>query len=212
MKNVVFGACTALALAGTIGLAAQTPTQPKPDPQRQPMTQRPGMQNDSITLTGCLKAADAVTAGEATGTPKAAMPAGTQFVLTDVEHGGAMDKTAGTDGRAATGRSDHAAMMDNAMFALKTSGASVDLKSHVNEKVQVTGTIAGMDKMGMGKDDKGVTSAREGQSATVPRTQPGTPSPSTGKATDGAHAGMGSDMWHTLTVSSITKLTGSCGS
>ena len=213
MNNAVFAACGALALAGTMTLSAQTPT-PTPMPPGWPQAQTPAepMQKPAVgtmTVTGCLKAADSTmgaTPGGAMAKPGATMPgsvmAGARYMLTDVAmdgqvRGGLMGTPiAGAPAPAtATGAPAHA--MATQYLVVGASG--VDLSAHVGHKVSITGSVA---------------HAHAGMPGNKPMAKPDMPATRPGDAPKPNAMGMdhmGADKgWSTLTASSITMVSATC--
>lgn len=114
MKHVI--AATCLAVAGAVGLAAQTP------PAQEQAKQKPSMSaaGKTETVTGCLKA------GEKAGT----------YVLSGVKSGMAAEKGAAAGGE----------KMGGMTLNVMVDPGGPDLKPHVGHTVQLTGSYAAGDK------------------------------------------------------------------
>ena len=216
MKNAIVAACGALALASTMTLSAQTPP-PTPAPPGWPKAtapaepgQKPAM--GAMTLTGCLKAADATTGaaqGAATAKPGATTPGSVipaaRFLLTDVSMDGQM--RGGPMGTPTTGAPAPGAAAGAPAHAMATQytvvGASgVDLSAHVGHKVSLTGTMAGAHSgmPGMMPGDKPMAKPD------MPATRPGdAPKPNAGMDHMGGDKGAA-----TFTASAITMISATC--
>ncbi len=148
MKRYWSGLFVASALAATAALAADAPQAQNPantppaDKAAQPGTQRapapPSAQTrtaDTVTVTGCVQNAPMASApGASEAAPGQANRAGTQtgqrFVLrngTMASTGGAARSTVGTTG---TG-----------MTTYQLDGQTAELSTHVNHRVEITGTV-----------------------------------------------------------------------
>ena len=214
MKNAIVAACGALALASTMTLSAQTPP-PTPAPPGWPKAtapaepgQKPAM--GAMTLTGCLKAADATTGaaqGAATAKPGATTPGlvmpAARFLLTDVSMDGQM--RGGPMGTPTTGAPAPGAAAGAPTHAMATQytvvGASgVDLSAHVGHKVSLTGTMAHSGMPGMMPGDKPM--AKPDMPASRPTDAP---KPTMGMDHMGADKGAA-----TFTASSITMISATC--
>jgi len=126
---------TAFALAGALGLQAQTPqtqppsqpqtTQPAPGVDRQQPTTRstPSASDQAVTVAGCVKAEKDVPGR----TPNVAERAGMSedYILTDVK----MGQGSSTSGIGLA-----------AMYEIKGLDNS-ELKKHLNHQVEITGTL-----------------------------------------------------------------------
>jgi hypothetical protein len=204
MNNAIFAACGALALASTMTLSAQTPT-PTPAPPAWPQVTAPAEPGQKpamgvMTMTGCLKAADAT---------MATTPADARYVLANA----AMDRPLfGAPPAAAPGTATPPAH-PMAMQYTVVAGTGVDLTAHVNHQVRLTGTVAGAHAgmPGMMPGDKPMTTPAAGKPmakpAEMPAARPGdAPRPSpVGMDHMGADKG-----WSTFTASSITMISATC--
>ena len=139
MKKYWSGSVAAMALAVTAGLAAQgqnPANTPPPDAsapagvQRAPAPPSAQTRPETVTISGCLQNAPAVTArGAAAESPAAAAGTRPQFILSSA----AMTSTAkpgqavGTAGSAAT--------------TYQLQGEATMLSPHLNKKVEVTGAV-----------------------------------------------------------------------
>jgi hypothetical protein len=137
MKRVLTATCLAASFAvglaaqstGTAGAAATTSQDPQAAGQRG---------GGPRTVTGCLRAGD--TAGSFMLTDVQGLGGRGQASGTGATAGGA---TAGAAGATAGTTAGGAAQGGPPMSVMLTADASVDLKSHVGHKVEVTGTLAG---------------------------------------------------------------------
>lgn len=135
MKKLFSAVVLCGVVGGAMGVAGQG--QPQPTPAEAP---RP------VVMSGCLNAWD----GKMSSAPTPEMPtpasAPAQFVLTNAveEPAATAPSPAGTpetlppSGVATAQKSG----MAHASYLLRTEGQSVDLRSHVGHKVQLTGTLA----------------------------------------------------------------------
>jgi hypothetical protein len=140
--NAWFGTSVAVVGICAAGLIAQTPTESQTS-------------SSPITVVGCLQHAGdqagtagttGSTAGAATGTSGS-----TGFILTNAKSGSESSSTAGA---AATGTSG-----SGSTYTL--DGAASELSSHVNQQVEITGTLASS------STDTGTSSASSGQKLKV---------------------------------------------
>jgi hypothetical protein len=192
MHHSLFAALGAIAVAGTMTLAAQTPTPPTPRPQTPtPSPSTPSRTDDkTMTLTGCLKSADGAADSSRTtpGTPSGAASAtATKFVLTDIETDSMGSSPSTTPSTTGTTPGTTGTTMSKANAGKQytlTADAGVNLAAHLNHKVRVTGKISDMP-------------APSGST-----TRPGETSPSADRTS--------MDKGQTLAVSSVTMISGSC--
>jgi hypothetical protein len=139
MMTPQFLATATFAMLGSLTVAAQTPTpSSRPQPPSTPMTGQSDQKADqkSITLTGCLKAWDAsMDTSRGAGAPGTRDNAATspKFVLSNAKH----DQMTG--GSAAVMPGDHTASAANSTQYGLAAGSGVDLSTHVNHQVRVTG-------------------------------------------------------------------------
>ena len=215
MNNAIFAACGALALAGTMTLSAQTPA-PTPAPPGWPKATAPAEPGQkpapsTMTVTGCLKAADTTTAAaegataaKPGGTMPGSMTAAARYMLTDVSMDGQM--RGGPMGTPTTGAPAPIAGAPAHAMATQyavVGAAGVDLSPHVGHKVSITGTVA---------------DAHAGMPGMAPGTKPmAKPDMPTARPTDAPKPNpmgmghMGADKgWSTLTASSVTMISASC--
>ena len=152
---------TALALAGTLGLHAQTPQTPSPTTSRPTSTdQRTGTTSgsaQSVTVSGCLKAEKDVP-GRTSSADRAGMS--DDYLLTNVKMGSG---------------SSTSAMGLAPMYEIKGI-SDAELKKHINHQIEVVGTVEN-------NDSTGSTSATTGGSTT------GTSAGSTAGTTSGSTSG-----------------------
>lgn len=197
MKHAIIAACGAVAVAGTLTLAAQTPPRPQA-PRPSPST--PSRTDEkAITVTGCLKAWDATT-GAAAATPApadtvAGAPAG-RFVLTNVEP----DVIDGASEAAPTSGAAARSTTESKQYVL-TADAGVNLAAHLNHKVRLTGKATPMaDHSAAGATARPTEPSRPGEMPPPAPAEPG-------------HATPGHDVakaFTTLAVSSVTMISASC--
>jgi hypothetical protein len=145
MKRYWSGLFVAGALAATaaLGAQAQNPANtPPPDNAAQPGTQRtpapPSAQtraDNTVTVTGCVQNAPMASAPGASATPpgqanRSGSQTGQRFVLSN----GTMAST-GASGRSAVGTTG------TGMTTYQLDGQTADLSTHVNHRVEITGTL-----------------------------------------------------------------------
>jgi hypothetical protein len=180
MKRI--GTFTAIAFGWAAVLAAQGAGQQQPPsqpgrsggPGDKPTTQ--SSQAGAITLTGCLQRAGGAAGSSASGAaaqPEAA--GGAAFILTDATMGSGSSSAsgaAGTSGSSASGAGaagtsgSAAAGRSGSTYALE--GNASEFSSHVNKRVQVTGTMASGSSgaaSGAGTPSSGAGSSGAGASA-----------------------------------------------
>ena len=208
MKRV--GTFAAIAFGSAAVLAAQGPGQTTPQPGRSggSTDTRPAQSSESgtVTLTGCLQRAGGSSTGAGSSSASGASASGASasgasFILTDASMGsgsgssasgstgaGAAGTTgssaasvAGTSGSSAAGRSGSTYMLD---------GSASELSSHVNKRVQVTGTIASGSSSGAGSSGAGTSGAGT----------PGAGASASGASSSGQH----------FRVSSVREVSGDC--
>jgi hypothetical protein len=214
MKRV--GTFAAIAFGSAAVLAAQGPGQTTPQPGRSggSTDTRPAQSSESgtVTLTGCLQRADGSSTGAGSSSASGASASGASatgasFILTDASMGsgsgssasgstgaGAAGTTgssaagaAGTSGSSAAGRSGSTYMLD---------GSASELSSHVNKRVQVTGTMASGSSSGAGSSGAATSGA-------------GTPGAGAGSSGAGASAS-GSSSRQQFKVTSVKEVGGDC--
>src|SRR6185503_15704795 len=100
MRNVWIGSVAALALACTVGIGAQTTASPA--------TSSNQAASDTITVTGCLKAADAMgsatgTSGSTTAGSSSTASTSDRFMLANATTGAATTASTGTAGSSTAG-------------------------------------------------------------------------------------------------------------
>ena len=211
MKRV--GTFAAIAFGSAAVLAAQGPGQTTPQPGRSggSTDTRPAQSSESgtVTLTGCLQRAGGSSTGAGSSSASGASASGASasgasFILTDASMGsgsgssasgsGAAGTTgssaagaAGTSGSSAAGRSGSTYMLD---------GSASELSSHVNKRVQVTGTMASGSSSGAGSSGAGTSGA-------------GTPGAGAGSSGAGASAS-GASSRQNFKVTSVKEVGGDC--
>jgi hypothetical protein len=169
MKSLLTGICTTAALAFSLSVFAQTPSQPQPQPSPSqpatpPSTQQPTTQPQSmdasaeqVTLTGCVQSeADFRRAkGMAKGGPASSgVGVGNEFVIIDASKSSSASGAA-TPADAPAGTSGAAA--GNAFEA--TGSGEGDLKQYVGKRVEITGKIKRAERSAAGAPTGGVDPA-----------------------------------------------------
>jgi hypothetical protein len=197
MKPPFLAACGALTIAGTMSLAAQTPTQPPaPRPQPPAPTQPTRPDSSTVTVTGCLKPWDntmGTVPNDAPARSGATPMPGTRYVLTDV----APDTRAPGQPGAQPGTpmppapAGPPAHPQTAQYIVM-AGTGVNLAAHVNHKVTISGTTEHM--------------APAMAPGTPPAARPGDPAP----ATSTQPPAKADKAWSTLTATSLTMVSTSC--
>lgn len=192
MKSTLIGTGLALACAVTLGAQSTSPTQSYPSSDSpKKMSSDKAKDKKSVTLSGCLREGDAP--GE--------------FVLANVDmsqmKGMKGHDTTSTTTPSATSGSGSATTgaaggMDNRITLV--SAANVNLKEHVGHQVEVTGTMAGMDKM---KDKSRTPTGTTGSAA-------GETTSDTTSRTGSGERGMKSDKDHKLTVRALKHVSATC--
>ena len=145
MTHPMIAACGVL-VAGTLTLSAQAPAPAPQTPRPSPNT--PARTDDkTMTVTGCLKPADASqTAPAPSATPSTTAPA-SRFMLTNVE----ADTGSAAGGSTSTAKPSRPAPEESPAAGTMTSAgnryilmpdAGVNLAAHVNHKVRITGTLS----------------------------------------------------------------------
>ena len=211
MKRV--GTFAAIAFGSAAVLAAQGPGQTTPQPGRSggSTDTRPAQssQTEAVTLTGCLQRAGGSSTGAGSSSASGASASGASatgasFILTDASMGsgsgssasgsGAAGTTgssaagaAGTSGSSAAGRAGSTYMLD---------GSASELSSHVNKRVQVTGTMASGSSSGAGSSGAGTSGA-------------GTPGAGAGSSGASSSASDASSRQH-FKVTSVKEVGGDC--
>lgn len=192
MKSTILGVGLAFACAVTLGAQSTSPTQsyPSSDTPKQMSSDKAKDKKDkkSVTLSGCLREGDAP--GE--------------FVLANVDmsqmSGMKGHDTTSTTTPSGTSGSTGSWAGDKASKITLVSAASVNLKEHVGHRVEVTGTLAGMDK-DKSKTPTGTTGSAAGE----------TTSDTTSRTGSGERGmGMKSDKDHKMTVQSLKHVSATC--
>ncbi len=193
MTHAIFATCGALVVAGGLTMAAQAPTQPRPQtPAGSPSTPAP-TDDRTVTAAGCLKAWEATTGGAATAPPAASATSPVaKYVLTNVEDE-ATSARPETKPSTDTMAKPSTGMMTKQYILVAESG--VNLAAHLNHKVRVTGKVSpAMDH------------------SAAPATRPSDPAkPDQTPRTGMDRTGMDKS-WSTLTVSSLTMVSATCPS
>jgi hypothetical protein len=209
--------CGALAVLGSLTVSAQTPAPapappqtPSPSPSSPARSDDTRQNNKMITVTGCLKTADASMTGGSAAGPTGGSPG--RYVLMNSEDSG--DSKAGGTPRTPTPSSgttpgttpgappgtasgttpgsaaDAAATASGKQYAVVADGG-VSLAQHVNHQVRVTGRLAEASSMTPGSGSR-------------PTGTPDAP----GRSPDGAKAN--TMPLATLTVTSVTMVSNTC--
>ena len=198
---IAFGSAAVLAAQGTPG---QTP-QPQPGRSGGSTDTRPAQssQSGTVTLTGCLQRAGGASSGAAGGAGSssasgASSQSAASYILADATMGKAPSAggssagaagtsgssasgAAGTSGSSAAGRSGSTYMLD---------GSASEFSSHVNKRVEVTGTMASGSSSGAGSSGAGTPGAGT----------PGATASSAGASAGGQH----------FKVTSVREVGGDC--
>ena len=190
MKRI--GTCAAIAFGWAAVLAAQgAGQQPGQQPGRSggPDDSRTSQTSPATTMTwtGCLERGSAASSGSAPGAPGAASSGVASFILTDATMKGGAGATSpgatGTAGAGTPGAAGAAGAATGRTYALE--GTASELTSHVNKRVEVTGTMA----------------SSTGSAAGTPST-PG--------ATSGAGAASSASNAPRIKVASVREVPGEC--
>jgi hypothetical protein len=217
MKRV--GTFAAIAFGSAAVLAAQGAGQTsQPQPGRSggssDTRQTPSSQTGTVTLTGCLQRSGGASGGSSSGAGSSASGAAASgasassasYILTDASMGSGSGSgssasgssgagaagtsgssaagAAGTSGSSAAGRSGSTYMLD---------GSASEFSSHVNKRVQVTGTMA--------------SGSASGSSSGA-----GTPGSGAGSSGAGASASGSSSSGQHFKVTSVREVGGDCSS
>jgi hypothetical protein len=197
MRNVWIGSVAAMALACTAALGAQATASPASSNQTG---------QNTITVTGCLKPADAM--GGATGTSGTATPgtsstAGAggsdRFMLANATTGAAprtgtaeTPATGTTPGTPRTGTASSSMNASSSSYVLE--GNASQLRPHLNHQVEITGRL----------DSSASTGSTARPGTATPTTAGGTtPSPATGSEAHPSAA-------KTLRVESVKMIAATC--
>jgi hypothetical protein len=146
MRKVWIGTVAALALACTAGVGAQTTAAPA--------TSSNQADRNTITVTGCLKPADAMggatgTSGSTTpGTSSTAGSSSDRFMLANATMGSATTASTGTAGTTPTGTTTPTTAGTSRTGAAPATGSSYmldgnasELRGHVNHQVEIKGRL-----------------------------------------------------------------------
>lgn len=208
MKRQLFATGSAVVLA-MAAAAAQAPS-----------TQSSSM-NQSLTMTGCVKSTSELTSSGAQNPPSASWPPG-QFVLTNAM--AATSAGEGTrDGNTSAGAPspNKLPMPPISQYMLRPADSTVNLSSHLNQKVEVTARLAPSTSPETGTRSPGdpavpgtAPAPPSTGSTTTPGTTPGsTSAPGSSTATAGrmpsASQGAMSSV-PTLAVTSIRQVSATC--
>jgi hypothetical protein len=219
MRNAWIGSVAALALACTVGIGAQTTASPA--------TSTGQTRQDTVTVTGCLKAADAMggatgTSGSTTaGTSSTAGSSSDRFMLANATMGTASSASTGTSGTATAGstasttpgtsRTGSASSAAGSSYTL--DGDASELRRHMNHQVEIKGRLdssAGMNTASRpGTTGAGTTAT--GTTATGTTSNP-TGTSATGSTATGTTAGRDahSSAAQTLRVESVKMIAATC--
>jgi hypothetical protein len=203
---------TAMAVAMTVGLGAQSPS-----PQQYPESSKPqsaSQEKDKstpgrgqvLTLVGCLQSGDQSPSGAATGTAgSTASNRGPKFVLSDVTQS-PTGKTGAEAG--ATGTAGTLASIPATLQLTASGNSSASWSKYLNHKVEVKGTLA-PSMSGMESNPTG--NPPSANPANPPSTNPANPpsaNPEQPRTPGGTMSS--SDMGPTLHVTSIKEVSATC--
>jgi hypothetical protein len=212
---IAFGSAAVLAAQG----AGQTSQPGRSGGASGDTRQTTSSQTGTVTLTGCLQRAGggsssgASSSGPSGASASGASASGASYILTDASmgsgagpsasgssgagaagtSGSSASGAAGTSGSSAAGRSGSTYMLD---------GSASEFSSHVNKRVQVTGTMASASS---GAGSSGAGSSGAGTSGA------GTPGAGAGSSGAGASASGASSGQH-FKVTSVREVGGDCSS
>jgi len=204
MRNVWIGSVAALALACTVGIGAQTTASPA--------TSSNQAASDTITVTGCLKAADAMgsatgTSGSTTAGSSSTASASDRFMLANATMGAATTASTGTAGTSTAGTASTApgtprtgASATGSSYTL--NGDASELRRHLNHQVEIKGRLdssAGMSSTASRPGTAGGTTA----AGTTATGTTATPATSTGQDAHPSAA-------KTLRVESVKMIAATC--
>lgn len=213
MKRQLLATGSAMAIAAVVTAAAQTPS--TPSIQSSPM-------NQTLTMTGCVKATDELALSPTQNSLAGAWPAG-EFVLTNAtatpattERGRSRGGDPSGAGRPAS--ESTAPMPPISQYVLRPADTSVNVSSHVNRKVEVTARLAPPQRTDAGIRAPGAPALPATLPATDAKTAPGA---TAGAPTDSGStvpvAGMPSmnqgtvSYVPTLAVTAIRQVASNCG-
>lgn len=217
MRNAWIGSVAALALACTVGIGAQTTASPAASTGQS--------RQDTVTVTGCLKAADAMggatgTSGSTTaGTTSTAGSSSDRFMLANATMGAASTASTGTSGTTAgstastTPGTPRTGTASSAMSATGSSytldGDATELRRHMNHQVEIKGRLDSSAGMSSTASRPGTTGA--GTTATGTTSNP-TGTTATGSTATGTTAGRDahSSAAQTLRVESVKMIAATC--
>ena len=199
---------TAMAVAMTVGLGAQTPS-----PQQYPESSKPqstsqekgkSPRGQELTLVGCLQSGDQSSSGAATGTAgsTASNRGNSKFVLSEVTQS-PTGKTGVETGAAGTAG---APSIPTSLQLTASGNSSASWSKYLNHKVEVKGTLE-HSMSGMESNPTGNPPAAN--PANPPSTNPANP-PSANAQPSRAPGVSSSDMGPTLQVTSIKEVSGTC--
>ena len=201
---------TAMAVAMTVGLAAQTPS-----PQQYPESSKPqstsqekgkSTRGQELTLVGCLQSGDQSASGAATGTAGSTASLGnSKFVLSEVTQS-PTSKTGVETG--AAGTAGAAASIPTRLQLTASGNSSASWSKYLNHKVEVKGTL---EHSMSGMESNPTANPPAANPANPPSTNPATPpsaNPQPSRTPGGTMSG--SDMGPTLQVTSIKEVSGTC--
>lgn len=213
MTRHIFAACGAVAIAG-LTLSAQTP---QSSPTQPPGARTPADNARTATMTGCLKPWDGSMGAIGStdqGAGSTTAGAGTQFVLTNISENPKATEmprpsgtTPGSGATTAPTPTPHPSMAHGTVV-VKAGSGDVNLKQHLNHKVELTGMLA-TDSSAMPRtgDRPGTTPGSTTKPGT-PQT-PGTPG-STGSPSTMGKPSTDQMKMPTFTVTALKMVSATC--
>jgi hypothetical protein len=193
MTRIMLTACVVGAVAATVGIGAQAPQSPAPQSSTPSITQT---EKETVTVTGCLKAWDGTAAGARTGSAPGATgsaASATKFMLISSDDAATAKMPSSTATPSAAARESSA--VKSGRHYVVTAGAGVNLSSHLDHKVRITGKTSGTS-----------ASMTRPDATTQAPVRPDAPAPSAGAMRgDQAHGDMVS-----ITASSVTMISATC--
>ena len=195
---IAFGSAAVLAAQGTPG---QTP-QPQPGRSGGATDTRPAQssQSGTVTLTGCLQREGGAAGGAGSSSASgASSQSAASYILADATMGSGSASgssgaagTTGSSAAGAAGTSGSSAAAGRSGSTYMLDGSASELSSHVNKRVQVTGTMAAGSSSGAGSSGAGT---------------PGAGTPGATASSSGAGASAGGQHFK---VTSVKEVGGDC--
>ncbi len=197
---------TAMAVAMTVGLGAQTPS-----PQQYPDTSKPqstsqekgkSTRGQELTLVGCLQSGDQSASGAATGTAGSTASNRAKFVLSEVTQ----SPTGKTGAEAGAAGTAGAPSIPTSLQLTASGNSSASWSKYLNHKVEVKGTL---EHSMSGMESTPAANPPAANPANPPSTNPANP-PSPNAQPSRSPGVSSSDMGPTLQVTSIKEVSGTC--